>query len=149
MGTADLCANGQGNCGNRNAVYAVSPDAGPVFEYVGCFRDNEGGRDLIGNGGAITGVSEVPLAAANDCAAVCAGYQYFGLQWRNECFCDNSYNNGYGNNGNQANCPGGECPATDCDTDGALDDDGTMSRARTASPTAATATPCTVSARAS
>ena len=52
---------------------------------------------------------------------------YFGLQWTNECFCDNSYNNGYGNNGNQGNCPGGECPITDCDADGVLDDDGTTS----------------------
>jgi len=99
---------------------------GPIgWTYIGCFRDNEGGRDLTGWAGS-AGAS-VPVDAANGCAGICAGYDYFGLQWVNECFCDNAYNNGNGNNGNQGNCPGGECPMTDCDADGALDDDGTAS----------------------
>merc|ERR1740117_926242 len=122
-GTASLCANGQGNCGNRNAVYNVGVPV--TFQYVGCFRDNEGGRDMTGNGGSITAVASVPVDAATECATVCDGYTYFGLQWVNECFCDNGYNNGNGNNGNQGNCPGGECPITDCDADGAIDADGT------------------------
>ena len=96
-----------------------------LWTYVGCFRDNEGGRDMVGRSGS-AGAS-VPVDAANGCAAICEGYNYFGLQWTNQCFCDNSYNNGYGNNGNQDNCPGGECPITDCDADGVLDDDGTAS----------------------
>jgi len=91
-----------------------------VFEYIGCFRDNEGGRDMVGSGP--DGVASVPVDAAVGCATACAGYSFFGLQWVNECFCDNSYNNGYGNNGNQGNCPGGECPITDCDADGAIVD---------------------------
>ena len=95
------------------------------WAYVGCFCDNEGGRDMIGN--TITGVSSVPIDAANDCAAVCDGYSYFGLQRTNECHCDNSYNNGYGTNNDQADCPGGECSITDCDADGVLDADGTAS----------------------
>merc|ERR1711998_309958 len=100
-----------------------------VFQYVGCFRDNEGARQMQGNGGAITAVSTVPVAAAQDCASVCDGYTYFGLQWSNECFCDNTYDEaGRGNNQNQADCPGGECPLLDhCDADGVLDDDGTAS----------------------
>ena len=96
---------------------------GAAFTYVGCFRDNEGGRDLVGWSG--NSGEQVPVAAANACAAICDGYNYFGLQWVHQCFCDNSYNNGYGNNGNQGNCPGGECPIADCDSDSTLDADGT------------------------
>merc|ERR1712224_780012 len=61
-------------------------------------------------------------------------------QWVNECFCDNSYNNGNGNNANQGDCPGGECPIEHCDADGVLDADGTACCARTVKATAATAT---------
>jgi hypothetical protein len=122
-GTASLCSNGEGNCGNRNAVYNTVPVT-TVFEYVGCFRDNEGARDFPG---AITAVARVPFAAANECAAVCDGFSYFGLQWENECFCGNSYNNGNGNNNNQGDCPDGVCPIAHCDADEVLDDDGTAS----------------------
>jgi len=95
-----------------------------AYAYVGCFRDNEGGRDMTGTGSQNAGAS-TPIENANNCATLCAGFSYFGLQWVNECFCDNGYNNGNGNNGNQGNCPGGECPITDCDADGAIDADGT------------------------
>ena len=94
-----------------------------AFEYVGCFRDNEGGRDLIGVIEPLDG--STPLENANSCLALCAGFSYFGLQWVNQCSCANSYNNGFGTNGDQADCPGGECPMTDCDADNAIDADGT------------------------
>ena len=97
-----------------------------AFTYLGCFRDNEGGRDLTGTGSQNAGGSTA-IENANNCVALCAGFQYFGLQWVNECFCDNSYNNGNGNNGNQGDCPNGECPITDCDADGVIDADGTAS----------------------
>ena len=69
--------------------------------------------------------ASVPIENTNACADLYNSYAYFGLQRVNRCFCDNSYNNGYGNNGNQDNCPGGECPLTDCNADGAIDADGT------------------------
>merc|ERR1711871_1038211 len=123
-GTASLCANDVNNCGQHNAVYFTEPQAGPVFEYVGCYRDNEGQRDLpVGS----VRVTAVPLSAANECAAICDGYTYFGLQWKWECFCGNSYHNGYANNNNHSECPGGECPTTSCDADGTIDADGTAS----------------------
>ena len=112
---------------NSYDFYRFEPaESDLAFEYAGCFRDNEGGRDLNGIDEPldIAGGS-TPLENANSCLALCAGYSYFGLQWTNECFCDNSYNNGYGTNGDQADCPGGECPITDCDADGVLDADGT------------------------
>ena len=40
------------------------------------------------------------------CANQCAGYTYMGMQWGNECFCDNDY-------GDQGTREIGEC-----DTDG-------------------------------
>ena len=51
----------------------------------------------------------------SECSEVCSGYAYFGLQWVNECFCDNDY-------GGQ-----GEADIADCDSDGVLDADGTAS----------------------
>ena len=106
-----------------DSISIVLADDNPPFVYIGCFQDNEGSRDLLGSGP--DGVASNPVEAAPACATACAGFTYFGLQWVNECFCDNSYNNGYGNNGNQGNCPGGECPITDCDADGTIDDDST------------------------
>ena len=116
------CGRGQGACGARPEL----PPATSFGTYIGCFRDNEDGRDLIGTSSqAVAGTGS--LDSATECAGLCAGFSYFGLQWVNECFCDNSYNNGYGNNANQADCPNGECPADHCDADGVLDADGTAS----------------------
>ena len=103
-----------------DSISIVLADDNPPFVYIGCFQDNEGSRDLLGSGP--DGVASNPVEAAPACATACAGFTYFGLQWVNECFCDNSYNNGYGNNGNQAACPGGECPITECDADGVITD---------------------------
>ena len=118
------------NAGNAEVVGTFCSEAATstTWTYVGCFQDNSGGRDM-GGGAASTRVAQVPLAAATECAVLCAGggFSYFGLQWVNECFCDNSYNNGHGTNNNQAACPDGECSITACDEDGVLDDDGTAS----------------------
>merc|ERR1711908_108841 len=96
-----LCSNGQGNCGGHNAVYCVGECPAPVTptvnEYVGCFRDNNGGRDLAFAQAANTATD---AGAIYECAGKCAGYSYFGLQWSNECFCDNDY----GSQGNGTDC---------------------------------------------
>merc|ERR550537_1053296 len=79
-------------------------------------------------GKATAVIAQNPHDAALECAQVCAGFRYFGLQWVNECYCDNSYNApGRGQNQAQDDCPGGECPITDCDADGEVDADGTVS----------------------
>ena len=52
--------------------------------------------------------------------ADCDGFQYFGLQWTNACFCGNTYQNREGTNSNTDACPDGECPLSDCDEDGSL-----------------------------
>eukprot|EP01051_Picozoa_sp_SAG22_P016329 SAG22_NODE_2286_length_2757_cov_1.894281_2_plen_158_part_00 len=56
--------------------------------YLGCFRDNNGFRDLPV---AMAGNSANDVGAIDECANKCNGYAYFGLQWSNECFCGNSY----------------------------------------------------------
>eukprot|EP01051_Picozoa_sp_SAG22_P005758 SAG22_NODE_353_length_11812_cov_58.910783_7_plen_1690_part_00 len=84
--------------------FGSGADAG--WSYLGCFVDS-GNRDL---GAGPTGVAQVPVDAANECAALCDGFAYFGLQWVNECFCDNEY-------GEQ-----GEGDIGDSDSDGTLDD---------------------------
>ena len=122
-GYADLCANGEGNCGNLNAVYAISgTHAGAVgdtpgqpvpelagltpqtFSYIGCFVDS-GNRDFTGpsfGGDDVQGESGTETAM--NCADACTGFRYMGLQHTNECYCDNRY-------GDQGEAEPGECDA--------------------------------------
>eukprot|EP01045_Picozoa_sp_COSAG04_P022430 COSAG04_NODE_2535_length_3968_cov_1.486172_3_plen_92_part_00 len=37
------------------------------------------------------GLSGDPADRVMGCAQRCTGYAYMGLQWDNECFCDNDY----------------------------------------------------------
>ena len=46
----------------------------------------------------------------DECAAACAGYSYMGLQWRDQCFCGNTYGRL------------GVADITDCDADGDVSD---------------------------
>merc|ERR1712224_362433 len=70
--------------------------------YIGCFIDSSS-RDIeVGMGG----LSGEPADRVMECAQRCTGYSYMGLQWDNECFCDNDY-------GGQ-----GERDISSCDSDG-------------------------------
>ena len=73
-------------------------------EYIGCFNDNNGGRDL--DGAHIEHLSASGHDAVAECATACQGYTYMGLQWSGECFCGNTY-------GSQ-----GEAALSECDSDG-------------------------------
>ena len=95
-----------------------------TYQYVGCYPDGPT-RDFPG--GSVQLGTSTPLDSTIACTAVCEGYMYMGLQWSQECFCGNSYNNGVPDGMGWNNCPGGECPMTDCDADGVLDADGTAS----------------------
>eukprot|EP01052_Picozoa_sp_SAG31_P038821 SAG31_NODE_5259_length_2645_cov_2.607227_3_plen_78_part_01 len=55
-----------------------------------------------------------------ECVTACSGFLYMGLQWTNECFCDNSYHNGLGNN--NAYGDNGVHELSECDSDGVLTD---------------------------
>ena len=79
---------------------------------MGCFNDNNGGRDLTGSGP--DAVASDPVNAAEECVAFCSGYTYFALQWTNECFCGNTY-------GSQGAAPLSSCDADSTITNGVAD----------------------------
>ncbi|PAA61330.1 hypothetical protein BOX15_Mlig006903g1 [Macrostomum lignano] len=72
-------------CGGRwrNSIYTTDITSG--MHYIGCFVDN-GVRDLshLGGHGGMT---------INKCKNICKsrGYAFFGVQYADQCFCDNSY----------------------------------------------------------
>jgi hypothetical protein len=95
-------------------VSITLPPAPSGPQYLGCFNDNNGGRDLTGFDSAMW---HMPVENRNSggmaaCAERCVGggYSYMGLQWLDECFCGNEY-------GSQ-----GEVDMSDCDDDGILED---------------------------
>merc|ERR1711998_197647 len=51
-------------------------------DYVGCFKD-EKSRDLP--------VSKGDGKSPATCKALCKGYSYYALQWKQQCRCGNSY----------------------------------------------------------
>ena len=77
------------------------------YSYLGCFVDT-GTRDLSGSR---HDVASIPLLAATECSSICSaeGFQYFGLQWANECWCGNTYGSH------------GEASIGDCDADANID----------------------------
>eukprot|EP01051_Picozoa_sp_SAG22_P012323 SAG22_NODE_1270_length_4942_cov_72.777623_3_plen_494_part_00 len=89
----------RGSCAMRLDDCCAYSCADPAvrFAYVGCFADNAGGRrDLDGlhddlprprGGRQWPTVPESAVACASFCEE--AEYEYFGLQWINQCFCGN------------------------------------------------------------
>eukprot|EP01043_Picozoa_sp_COSAG02_P011561 COSAG02_NODE_427_length_22498_cov_11.745212_11_plen_656_part_00 len=77
------------------AVDVISGGADETFEYVGCYVDaaersmnnnNEANGNEAGSFGDLG-----PLATTHLCADMCAGFEYFGLQYSSQCFCGNEY----------------------------------------------------------
>ncbi len=62
-------------------------------EYIGCFTDSPD-RDMQGIQASVGGDMEFFDMGENGtpdtCATLCAGFAYFGLQYGNQCFCDNA-----------------------------------------------------------
>eukprot|EP01045_Picozoa_sp_COSAG04_P021423 COSAG04_NODE_2302_length_4363_cov_4.173465_4_plen_401_part_00 len=82
------------------------------YRYIGCFVDSAR-RDfrhceLCWDQG--TGMSGEPADRLMECANRCSGYAYMGLQWNDECYCDNTY-------GDQ-----GERDISFCDSDSSVGD---------------------------
>eukprot|EP01046_Picozoa_sp_COSAG06_P055208 COSAG06_NODE_10077_length_1756_cov_1.829813_1_plen_425_part_10 len=79
-------------CGGHDylSVYSIAPpdvlDGHEEFTRVGCYLDDEQNRDLTG-----LGVTMGQAASPATCAALCAGYPYFGLQYYSMCFCGTTY----------------------------------------------------------
>eukprot|EP01052_Picozoa_sp_SAG31_P046347 SAG31_NODE_8827_length_1380_cov_1.810304_2_plen_223_part_01 len=110
-GSTEFCG-GQ----NRNSVYRITAaesladvitgGVDETFEYVGCYVDaaertmNSGNEADANEDGAFGSLGA--LATPHMCADMCAGFQYFGLQYANQCFCGNEYDSG------------GEADSSDC-----------------------------------
>ena len=60
------------------------------YQYIGCYSEGTTGR-------ALTSENVAPPAAGGSveyCAASCASYTYFGVEFYNECYCGNTIMNG-------------------------------------------------------
>lgn len=69
--------------GGANCLSQIEGAPGATGNYIGCFVDNAGNvRDLTGG---MTSLN------ATECAAHCSEYTHFGLQYRNDCFCGNTF----------------------------------------------------------
>ncbi|KAH0175344.1 WSC domain-containing protein, partial [Aureobasidium melanogenum] len=86
-------SNGAGNNGNNNNGANPGPTAttsiqnttsNGAYNYFGCWLDNVAGRALTNH--ALNGQTVGP----DTCAAACSGYQYFGLEYGDECYCANT-----------------------------------------------------------
>lgn len=90
-------------CGaaDRLSVYSGPPPApGPVenpgvggFVSMGCYTDKVDARTLSRQA-AVSGGAESMTNAA--CAAACAGYQHYGVEYGGECFCGAGIREGAG-----------------------------------------------------
>ncbi len=76
---AQLC--GAGNRINVWGEALASPATVGEYEYVGCFTDNRDARSLRGT------ASFDPAMTLEKCAASCADYAYFGVEFGTQCYC--------------------------------------------------------------
>lgn len=88
-----ISSNGAGNNGNNNnganpgqaATTSIqNTTSNGAYNYFGCWLDNIAGRALPNR--PLTGQTVGP----DTCAAACSGYQYFGLEYGDECYCANT-----------------------------------------------------------
>src|SRR5690349_7206623 len=55
------------------------------FSKIGCFKDSTKDRDLK------TYMGSFPTNSPSVCSELCSNYPYFGLQYRQECWCGTSH----------------------------------------------------------
>ena len=68
---------------------SVVPSAGG-FGYIGCYTDSTANRALTGLANPVSGST----LTIEPCAAACAGFTYFGVEYSVECYCGNSLQGG-------------------------------------------------------
>ncbi|KAI9776670.1 MAG: hypothetical protein M1835_005454, partial [Candelina submexicana] len=84
------------NLYHTNSTTPVTPPGDPVvatvpgWNIVGCYSEGTNGRALTGKAPAApaTGLT------AESCAAGCAGFTYFGVEYGGECYCGNTLSAG-------------------------------------------------------
>ncbi|KAK4131820.1 WSC-domain-containing protein [Trichocladium antarcticum] len=79
-------------CGAGNRLNAWGPLPTPPtvanFTYAGCFTDQRDARTLTGR------VLYDPAMTLAQCAAFCAPYSYFGVEFGSQCYCGTAVANG-------------------------------------------------------
>lgn len=91
-----LFSNGKAQPPLPNVPPSVQPSYG-AYNYSGCYTEGVGGRALADKQ---TASDEMTVAT---CGTFCSDYQYFGIEYRSECFCGDMI-------GNRA----AKAPETDC-----------------------------------
>ncbi|KAL8752627.1 MAG: hypothetical protein Q9184_005668, partial [Pyrenodesmia sp. 2 TL-2023] len=71
-----------------------------AYKYSGCYTEGVGGRALADKQ---TASDEMTVAT---CSAFCSSYNFFGIEYRNECFCGSTITN------NAAKVADGDCSMT-------------------------------------
>ena len=66
--------------------------------------DVEQNHDSVLDGDPLNGYAGCTRMTSQTCSAMCAGFQYFGLQSAGECYCGNSFGRG------------GKAPESECDS---------------------------------
>ena len=61
-----------------------------VRVYMGCFADPNDSRDMQNGTDALLNFHTTEQVA-DECATLCNGFRYMGLQWTSECWCANHY----------------------------------------------------------
>lgn len=64
---------------------SVVPFAGG-YSYIGCYTDSTANRALVGLANPVAGAT----LTVELCAAACAGFTYFGVEYSAECYCGNA-----------------------------------------------------------
>ncbi|MCJ1290151.1 hypothetical protein MMC34_001687 [Xylographa carneopallida] len=87
---------------------APTPTGGPIVEqvvgeyvYLGCYQDNVGGVRALS---ALQNPESGALNTPDVCASACVGFEYFGVEYSGECYCDDVIG------GNNTVAPGGNDP---------------------------------------
>ncbi|KAL8989440.1 MAG: hypothetical protein Q9177_001676 [Variospora cf. flavescens] len=81
-----LFSNGKAQPPLPNVPASVQQSYGE-YSYSGCYTEGVGGRALANKQ---TASDEMTVAS---CGAFCSDYQYFGIEYRSECFCGNLIGN--------------------------------------------------------
>ena len=81
----------------NNQTYNTTQPAPPTtvqtvnnYTWIGCYSEGTSGRALTGPNVAAPSAG----GSVEYCASQCIGYEYFGVEYYNECYCGNSISNG-------------------------------------------------------
>ncbi|KAF4556435.1 WSC domain-containing protein 3 [Elsinoe fawcettii] len=87
--TFNATSPGGGGGGGSVGGPITANSSGP-YDYIGCYSEGSNGRALTGAGIA----PPEDGGSVEYCQSKCSGYQYFGVEYSNECYCGNTIQTG-------------------------------------------------------